>query len=406
MTICAAHQKWKDDELDEGPLRKCGAKVGKWLLNSRWEKAKTELTATGFPFQKVTALLQQQSELERELETELEQELAINNNNNNKKQQHLITPSGDLSSNASSNVSDDLSSEVLDGDVSTIEMAIEKASRPTALSYSEIVQHLAPLAFVSQSNCNTFGNLIVSNSLTEEWEEKKAKLKEIGQSLGRMVYVMDAYEDLESDHEKGRFNVLLKFWEGSSRGLALPKDVIKAEVGRILEKNMNRMWESLEGLPLQRYNHMIQYILGEGLEKKLNQRLNASNSQSKKISIRIKRKKLKPVLQEKIRKLSSKKETSTDQTKQGKQKEDCCHNCFDECCCSCNCSPSTQSVTRETPNPGVIANSEVMETEMMVDSEMITEGATQTTESLSLCSGEGCCCELDIHCCCCECHIC
>jgi hypothetical protein len=126
VTICAAHQKWKDDELDEGPLRKCGAKVGKWLLNSRWEKAKTELTATGFPFQKVTALLQQQSELERELETELEQELAINNNN--KKQQHLVTPS------------------VLDGDVSTIEMAIEKASRPTALSYAEIVHHLARLS--------------------------------------------------------------------------------------------------------------------------------------------------------------------------------------------------------------------------------------------------------------------
>lgn len=80
----------------------------------------------------------------------------------------------------------------------------------TATVKSEITR-LSELEGDSETNIDTvsecFGNIMaaVVTMKEDEWQED---LRQLGRALGRFVYIMDAYDDLETDIKKGRYNVL------------------------------------------------------------------------------------------------------------------------------------------------------------------------------------------------------
>ena len=50
---------------------------------------------------------------------------------------------------------------------------------------------------------NTFGNLMAEIFAYKEDEFEK-DLRQIGFNIGKYIYLLDAYEDLEKDYKKGR----------------------------------------------------------------------------------------------------------------------------------------------------------------------------------------------------------
>ena len=50
--------------------------------------------------------------------------------------------------------------------------------------------------------------IIMSQILLMKDDEWKDTLVKIGSSLGRFIYILDAYEDLDEDNKKGRYNAL------------------------------------------------------------------------------------------------------------------------------------------------------------------------------------------------------
>lgn len=85
--------------------------------------------------------------------------------------------------------------------------------------YSVITEQLAALNVLEGSGshdldalCNAFGTLLgaVFACRDDLWAPV---LQEMGRGLGGFIYLMDAYDDLEKDQKKGRYNALQALWE-------------------------------------------------------------------------------------------------------------------------------------------------------------------------------------------------
>lgn len=74
-----------------------------------------------------------------------------------------------------------------------------------------------------------FGRLMAEMMVYKEdaWEKT---LREIGFYLGKFIYIMDAYEDLEKDLQKGCYNPLRTLYENG--GCQVPEDEACAEAGK------------------------------------------------------------------------------------------------------------------------------------------------------------------------------
>lgn len=85
--------------------------------------------------------------------------------------------------------------------------------------YSVITEQLAALNVLEGAGshdldalCNAFGTLLgaVFACRDDMWAPV---LREMGRGLGGFIYLMDAYDDLEKDQKKGRYNALQALWE-------------------------------------------------------------------------------------------------------------------------------------------------------------------------------------------------
>ena len=87
----------------------------------------------------------------------------------------------------------------------------------------------------------------------DEWEET---LRQIGCSLGKFIYLLDAYEDLEADKKSGSFNPLK---ERSSR------PGFEEDCRQMLLLLMAECTESFERLPLLKDVGILRNILYQGV---------------------------------------------------------------------------------------------------------------------------------------------
>lgn len=84
----------------------------------------------------------------------------------------------------------------------------------------------------------------------------KNKLYEMGMYLGKFIYILDAYDDIEEDKKKGQFNPFVKDVE---------RDDFEERAKEILDMMIARSSEVFETLPILAYVDILRNILYSGV---------------------------------------------------------------------------------------------------------------------------------------------
>ncbi len=112
---------------------------------------------------------------------------------------------------------------------------------------------------------NEFGHLMEEIFLyrKDEWEKN---LRKIGFYLGKLIYYVDAYEDMEKDEEDNSYN---------------PFNNLKSEdkekyAEELLMLNLSFLSDEIEKLPLMQDKGTIDNIIYSGILNKINKRRNAN----------------------------------------------------------------------------------------------------------------------------------
>lgn len=115
-----------------------------------------------------------------------------------------------------------------------------------------VAEQLSALRLLEESNshdldalCNAFGTLLgaVFDCRHDEWA---AVLQTMGHGLGGFIYLMDAYDDLEKDQKRGRFNAL------QALANELPPDEYEARCHELLTQQIGLCAQQFSLLPILR----------------------------------------------------------------------------------------------------------------------------------------------------------
>ncbi|MDY5212187.1 DUF5685 family protein [Intestinibacter sp.] len=103
---------------------------------------------------------------------------------------------------------------------------------------------------------NTFGHLMGEIFVFKK-DEYEENLRNIGFNLGKYVYILDAYEDLEEDYKKGRYN---PFTDYINR-----KEELKNKVDRLISMSLGIVAKNIEALNLEFNKAIIDNIIYSGV---------------------------------------------------------------------------------------------------------------------------------------------
>ena len=103
---------------------------------------------------------------------------------------------------------------------------------------------------------NTFGNLM--GEIFAYKEDKYEKdLRMIGFNIGKYIYLLDAYEDLEKDLEKNRYNPFKDYID--------KKDELKERVDRLISMSLGLLAQGVDNLNLKVNTGIIENIIYSGV---------------------------------------------------------------------------------------------------------------------------------------------
>ncbi|HHW48037.1 MAG TPA: hypothetical protein GXX14_05395 [Clostridiaceae bacterium] len=109
-------------------------------------------------------------------------------------------------------------------------------------------------------------------------DEKKRKiLKWIGYNLGKWIYILDAYDDLEDDIRRKTYNPLINQYEYKNEGVENFKSRIKERVEFNLTYCLNQIAGAYELLEIKNNKGIIENILYMGMLRKTEQILNTGS---------------------------------------------------------------------------------------------------------------------------------
>ena len=108
----------------------------------------------------------------------------------------------------------------------------------------------------------TFGRIMAEIFVYEKdnWEED---LRRIGFYIGKFIYIMDAYEDVEEDVKKGNYNPFKKIYKDYG---------FRENVKYMLEMTISECVASFERLPLLKDVDILRNILYDGVWTKFDRR--------------------------------------------------------------------------------------------------------------------------------------
>lgn len=125
-----------------------------------------------------------------------------------------------------------------------------------------ITKELKKLDDLEKNNCenidelaNCFGHVMeeVMCFQNDEWQ---SVLRKIGFSLGKFIYIMDAYDDLEEDQKKNEFNGLLKYRQ---------QEDFEEWILDILSLQMANVLDAYEELPIVENDDILRNIICSGV---------------------------------------------------------------------------------------------------------------------------------------------
>lgn len=128
-------------------------------------------------------------------------------------------------------------------------------SNPSIVNIDEICNPFSDLTAFILSTYINYINIPSS-------ERVKDNLYNLGYNLGKWIYLIDAYDDLEKDIKKNSFNPLIR---------AFKKESIKEKVEYMLICCASSCLEYLDKLPLTKNEDLLQNILELGLIEKMNE---------------------------------------------------------------------------------------------------------------------------------------
>lgn len=103
---------------------------------------------------------------------------------------------------------------------------------------------------------NTFGNLM-GEIFVYKKDEYEQNLRNIGFNLGKYIYILDAYEDLEEDSKKGRYNPFIYYID--------KKEELKNKVDRLISMSLGMATKNIEKLNLEFNKSIIDNIIYSGV---------------------------------------------------------------------------------------------------------------------------------------------
>ena len=103
---------------------------------------------------------------------------------------------------------------------------------------------------------NIFGNLM-GEIFVYKKDEYEQNLRNIGFNLGKYIYILDAYEDLEEDNKKGRYNPFIEYID--------KKEELKNKVDRLISMSLGMATKNIEQLNLEFNKSIIDNIIYSGV---------------------------------------------------------------------------------------------------------------------------------------------
>ena len=103
---------------------------------------------------------------------------------------------------------------------------------------------------------NTFGELM-GEIFSYKKDENEEYLRKIGFNIGKYIYILDAYEDLEEDYKKGRYNPFIEYINN--------KDELKKRVDRLISISLGLLSSSINNLNLRVNRGIIDNIVYSGV---------------------------------------------------------------------------------------------------------------------------------------------
>ena len=103
---------------------------------------------------------------------------------------------------------------------------------------------------------NTFGNLM-GEIFVYKKDEYEQNLRNIGFNLGKYIYILDAYEDLEEDNNMERYNPFIDYID--------KKEELKNKVDRLISMSLGMATKNIEQLNLEFNKSIIDNIIYSGV---------------------------------------------------------------------------------------------------------------------------------------------
>ncbi len=103
---------------------------------------------------------------------------------------------------------------------------------------------------------NTFGSLM-GEIFVYKNDEYAQQLRNIGFNIGKYIYLLDAYEDLDKDYAKGRYNPFIEYID--------KKDELKIRVDKLISISLGLLAQSIDTLNLRVNRNIIDNIVYSGV---------------------------------------------------------------------------------------------------------------------------------------------
>ena len=103
---------------------------------------------------------------------------------------------------------------------------------------------------------NTFGNLM-GEIFAYKNDKYEHDLRIIGFNIGKYIYMLDAYEDLDKDIKKGRYNPFIEY--------ANKKEELRKRVDKLISISLGHLAQSIDNLHIKFNINIIENIIYSGV---------------------------------------------------------------------------------------------------------------------------------------------
>ncbi|SHJ94040.1 DUF5685 family protein [Tepidibacter formicigenes] len=144
-----------------------------------------------------------------------------------------------------------------------------------------INEKLNELSILEKQKCNSIDEMsnifgyIMAEIFSYKDDKYKEILKSIGFNIGKYIYILDAYEDLDEDYKKKRYNPFIEYMQ--------KKDELKLKVENLLLMILSFIEGDIEKLNIKNNKGIIDNIIYSGMYLRFKNMLKGSEENEKSI---------------------------------------------------------------------------------------------------------------------------